>query len=455
MISKRRCEQIVDLIVSYAGDRARGVEVQINGADQSTARFANNEMTQHVSGSSVSVTVGIQLPGKTALFSGDDLSARGLRKLVDTGIEYAAQLPYDGSTLRLIKPSERTGDIEMQAALTAARFDPKLSEVDEKDRVKVARAIFDVARRYRMKAAGIYQTSEFVFATGNSEGVFRYATQTGVESSITMQSGTSSGWQKAFGPTLKSVDPVALAVRAAQIAARGRNPVYVRPGVWTVILEPSAVLDLIGFLWDDFSGTNHWDKTSCFARKVGKRALGKNITIRDDVYHPLQFGFAFDDEGMNREVVPLVENGVIRKPVKSRRAVKHLGGKPTGHGFGMPSGEGEAALNLVMDGGDATVDEMVASTERGLLMTRVWYVRDVDPNTKLLTGMTRDGTFLIENGKVVRGVKNMRFNQSVIEMLRNVVELGKPVLAAGEETFPAVVPAMKIDGFRFSSKTKG
>lgn len=451
MITRKRCEQIVNLVVAYAGNRVRGVEVQISGVDMATARFANSEMTQHVAGPSVSISIGVQLAGRTGTFSGDDLSARGLRRLVDQAIEYAKGLPYDGTTLKLIQPSEVTEE----NALEVARFDPKMAGVDEKARVKMVQAVFDVARRYRMKAAGIYETTQMFFCYGNSNGVFRYSEQTGVESSITMQSSTSSGWQKGYGPTLKSVDPVAIATRAAQIAARSRNPVYVRPGDWTVILEPSAVLDLMGFLWEDLGGTGHWDETSCFAGKVGKRVLGKNITIRDDVYHPLQIGFTFDDEGMNRKVVPLVENGVIRKPVKSRRSVKHLGGSPSGHGYGLPAGEGEAALNLVVDGGDSTLEQMIANTKRGLLMTRVWYVRDVDPNTKLLTGMTRDGTFLIENGKVVRGVKNMRFNQSVIQMLRNVVEIGQPVLAAGEETGPAVVPAMKVEGFRFSSKTKG
>jgi PmbA protein len=134
--------------------------------------------------------------------------------------------------------------------------------------------------------------------------------------------------------------------------------------------------------------------------------------------------------------------------------VKYLGGSPTGHGAAPSSAEGEFPMNIVVAGGDSSLEEMIASTQRGILLTRVWYVRDVDPNTKLLTGMTRDGTFLIENGKVTRGIKNLRFNQSVIDMLKNVVEIGQPVLAAGEETFPAVVPPMKIENFRFSSRTK-
>jgi predicted Zn-dependent protease len=250
------------------------------------------------------------------------------------------------------------------------------------------------------------------------------------------------------------VDPVALAEGAASRARKSRNPVYVRPGEYTVILEPSAVLDLVCFLYDDFTGTEHWYETSSFLKKIGKSVLGDNITITDDANHPLQTGFLFDDEGMNRKTVTIVKDGVLKTPVKSRRSVKYLGGSPTGHGAAPSAAEGEFPMNIVVAGGDSSLEEMIASTKRGILLTRVWYVRDVDPNTKLLTGMTRDGTFLVENGKVTRGIKNLRFNQSVIDMLKNVVEIGQPVLAAGEETFPAVVPPMKIEGFKFSSRTK-
>lgn len=454
MITRRQCKRIADFVIAQAGNRVRGVEVLINGVDDVTTRFANNELTDHVAGSSSSVTVGVQLPGRTACFTGDDLTRKGLARLVDSAIEYAGRLPYDGTTLALLKPSERT--VDTPATQEVSKFDAGLERLlrNERSRVNRVRAMFEVARRYRMKAAGVYAVSSSVFATANSNGIFRYGRQTDLEVSVTMAGRTASGWSKDVGTTARSVDHVALAEKAAQIALRSRNPIYVRPGEYTVILTPAAVLDLIGFLFEDLEGAGHWDGSSSFAGKIGKRILGRNITIHDDVFHPLQSGFGFDDEGLNRERVTLVQNGVIMNPVKSRRSVRELGGHATGHGVGPTSGESEGAVNIVMEGGDQSLEDLIASTKRGLLMTRVWYVRDVDPNTKLLTGMTRDGTFIIENGKVGRGVKNMRFNQGAIAMLKRAV-LGKPVLAAGEECFPAVVPPMKVENFRFSSRTRG
>jgi predicted Zn-dependent protease len=128
--------------------------------------------------------------------------------------------------------------------------------------------------------------------------------------------------------------------------------------------------------------------------------------------------------------------------------------KPTGHGFSLPNDMGEAPMNLVFSGGNSSVDEMVRSTERGILVTRLWYIRDVDPYEKVLTGMTRDGTFLVQNGRVAGGIRNFRFNQGLLEMLSNVEMMGVPVRAAGEESFEMVVPPMKVRNFNFSEVTK-
>jgi predicted Zn-dependent protease len=149
-----------------------------------------------------------------------------------------------------------------------------------------------------------------------------------------------------------------------------------------------------------------------------------------------------------------VDRGVPKNLVYSRTTAKKMKAKPTGHGLPLPNEYGEAPMNLVFSGGDKSVDDMVHSTERGILVTRVWYIREVDPYEKILTGMTRDGTFLIENGRIAAGIRNFRFNQSVIEMLSNVEMLGPAVRAAGEESFEMVVPAMKVGNFHFSEVTK-
>jgi predicted Zn-dependent protease len=450
MITEAKCKKIIDLAIAHAGDRMTDMQVTVFEQDQATSRFANNEMTQHVDTCTTMVTITVNARGRTATFTTDSTSTKAIKRAVDKAIETAAVLPHDSTTLRVLKPSHLTED----ATPKFSRYDPRIAALGPEDRLARVKSIVEVARRGRFSAAGIFATYLNSYAIGNSAGLFRFDQQTNVECSITMLSASSSGWQKGYGCNLDAVDPVALAQGAASRARKSRNPVYVRPGDYTVILEPSAVLDLICFLYDDFTGTEHWYETSSFCKKIGKSVLGKNITITDDANHELQTGFLFDDEGMNRKTVTIVENGKLKTPVKSRRSVKYLGGSPTGHGAAPSSAEGEFPMNIVVAGGDSSLEEMIASTQRGILLTRVWYVRDVDPNTKLLTGMTRDGTFLIENGKVTRGIKNLRFNQSVIDMLKNVVEIGQPVLAAGEETFPAVVPPMKIENFRFSSRTK-
>jgi predicted Zn-dependent protease len=221
-----------------------------------------------------------------------------------------------------------------------------------------------------------------------------------------------------------------------------------------VILEPAAVLDLVGFLFYDFAGTAVHDKRSCFTGRLGKKLMGDNITLWDDAFHPLQNGPPYDGEGMPRQRVLLVERGVPQNLVYSRATAKKMKAKPTGHGFSLPNEWGEAPFNLVFDGGTDSVEEMVGSTERGILVTRLWYIREVDPYEKVLTGMTRDGTFLVEGGSIVAGARNFRFNQSVLEMLRNVAALSPAVRSTGEESFEMVVPAMKVHGFRFSEVTK-
>jgi PmbA protein len=226
------------------------------------------------------------------------------------------------------------------------------------------------------------------------------------------------------------------------------------PGRYTVILEPSAVLDLVGFLFYDFAATALQDKRSCLNDRMGTQLFGKNITIYDDAYHPLQMGAPFDGEGMPRERVLLVDRGIPKNLVYARTTARAARKKPTGHGFTLPNEYGEAPMNLVFSGGDSSLEEMIASTDRGLLVTRLWYIREVDPYEKIMTGMTRDGLFLVEKGKVTSAVRNFRFNQSILEMLRNVELLGPAVRATGEEAFEMVIPAMKVRDFHLSEVTK-
>jgi predicted Zn-dependent protease len=223
---------------------------------------------------------------------------------------------------------------------------------------------------------------------------------------------------------------------------------------------------MCGFMFWDWGGQAILDERSFLNKRIGTQLFGNNITIYDDVYHPLQSGAPFDGEGVRREKVELVSNGVPKALVYARSTAEkmkkseHAGKvgpvKVTGHGLPLPNEIGEIPLNIVFSSpqNPQNIEQMVASTERGVLITRLWYIREVDPYEKILTGMTRDGTFYVEDGKVRHGIRNFRFNESLVEMLGNVEQMGQPVRASGEESFDMVVPPMKVRFFNFTEVTK-
>jgi predicted Zn-dependent protease len=333
-------------------------------------------------------------------------------------------------------------------------------------RAEAVKKIVGVAEKHKLVTAGIFSSGESIEGIFNSRGLSCWHTQTSSEISITMLAPDSSGWQKSNSPDVANLDALALAEIAAGKAAKSAAPREIPAGKYTVILEPAAVLDMTGFMFWDFGGLAILDQRSFLNNRVGTKLFGENIDITDDVAHPLQSGSPFDGEGVRRQRVPLIENGVVKQLVYARATAERLKKSeykdkvgpiaPTGHGFLLPNEMGEAPMNLVFapPKDPKTIDQMIASTERGVLVTRLWYIREVDPYEKILTGMTRDGTFYVENGKVQYGVRNFRFNQSLIHMLSNVEQMGTPVRASGEESFDMVVPPMKVREFNFTEVTK-
>ena len=196
------------------------------------------------------------------------------------------------------------------------------------------------------------------------------------------------------------------------------------------------------------------DQRSFLTDRMDQKLFGDNITILDDVYHSEQVGPPFDGEGVSRKAVSLVEKGVARQLAYSRQTAHAIGTEPTGHGFPLPNDMGEAPVNIVFAGDKHSLEAMIASTDRGILVTRLWYIREVDPYRKMLTGMTRDGTFYIENGQLRYGIKNFRFNESAIDLLNCVEMAGQPERASGEESEPMVVPPLKVSEFNFTEVTK-
>jgi PmbA protein len=420
-------------------------EVEIDATTDALTRFANNMIHQNVAEQTLSISVRTVVDGRTALVTTNKTDEESLRRAVSSAMSLARNEPKNLNLLPMLR---------QQKYQKVARFFAATAESTPQDRARAVKRVCQMADKTKQTAAGIFSSGSMQNVFANSRGLYAQHQQTRSEFSVTILEEHSSGWAKFNSPDIRNIDPDELAGRASRKAADSRKPREIPAGHYTTILEPPAVLDLLGFLFYDFAGTAVLDKRSCFTGRMGTKLFGENILLWDDVYHPLQTGEPFDGEGVPKQRVLLVDRGVPKNLVYSRATAKKMKAKPTGHGFSLPNDYGEAPMNLVFAGGDKSVDEMVRSTERGILVTRLWYIREVDPYEKILTGMTRDGTFLVENGRVAGGIRNFRFNQSILEMLSKVEMLGPAVRAAGEESFEMVVPAMKVRDFHFSEVTK-
>jgi predicted Zn-dependent protease len=446
LLPEQDLRRIIDTVLRLAKTTgADETEVHVDETADSLTRFANNAIHQNVAERGLNVSIRTVVDSRTARATTNRVDEDSLRAAIDASLSLAHSQPKDPHLLPM--PAK-------QRYRKVKRFMKDTAALTPEDRARAVRRACDLAIQNGQVAAGIFASGLQQSAMGNSRGLFAAYNEAHAEFSITMQETPAASWAKANAASVRDFDPQKLAQRASQKAHMAVDARELAPGRYTVILEPAAVLDLVGFLFYDFAATALQDKRSCLNKRMGKQLFGKNITIRDDAYHPLQLGAPFDGEGMPRQQILIVDRGVPKNLVYSRSSAKAAGKKPSGHGFALPNEYGEAPMNLVFAGGDSSLEKMLASTGRGLLVTRLWYIREVDPYEKVMTGMTRDGLFLVENGKVTTAVRNFRFNQSILEMLRNVELLGPAVRATGEEAFEMVVPAMKVREFHFSEVTK-
>lgn len=420
-------------------------EVMIDAAADSLTRFANNAIHQNVAERYLTVSVRTVFDGRTARATTNKTDPESLKQAVAASAALARQQPKNPDLLPMPGP---------QKYPRVQRYFERTAATTPGERARAVKRITEAAARRGQTAAGIFTTGAFHSVLANSRGLFAAHRQTRAEFSITLLEQDSSGWAKANAPDGARLSPHDLAENASWRALATRAPREVPPGRFTVVLEPAAVLDLLGFLFYDFAGTALLDQRSCLNGRLGKRIFGENISLWDDVTHPMQTGAPFDGEGLPRQKVALIDRGVPRNLVYARATAKKMRAKPTGHGMALPNEWGEAPMNLVWGGGATSLQDMIASTEYGVLVTRLWYIREVDPYEKILTGMTRDGTLLIDRGKIAGGIRNFRFNQSLLEMLANVEAVGPAVRAAGEESFEMVVPPMKVRDFHFTEVTR-
>jgi len=463
MLTESQCRKIIDFALACGQKLASkkkplAIEVSLTGTNVATSRFANNEMTQNQAPSANYLSVRVLKSGRQARLDSLDLSSAGIEAMVKSAVKACDLLEAEDDLLPLPTAAKKS-----QSTSAVDRYHPPTVKLTALDRAREIGKIIALAEAGKVSAAGVYSSGENFNAIGNSNGLFRYYRETSAECSITVTDDGATSWVKAQSPRYGEVDGALLAERAIAKAHLARHPQDLTPGRYTAILEPAAVLDLLTYLWWDFSGTSHVDKLSCLLEKVGEKVFGDNITIVDDVGSAMQCGCPFDGEGVTRQSINLVDKGVVSALVHSRQSAQrlrnstHAKTESTGHSLAQPSAMGEMPLNLVIEGGITSIEEMIQQVQgdqEAVLLTRVWYVREVDGATKLLTGMTRDGTFLVKDGAIVQPVRNLRFNVSLIDLLNNVIALGPSIRTAGVEGFPAIVPAMMVKNFNFTEGTR-
>ncbi|HET9251012.1 MAG TPA: TldD/PmbA family protein, partial [Candidatus Eisenbacteria bacterium] len=395
-------------------------------------------------------SVRVVIGKRTGRASGNDWSPEGIARLLRAAETAARHSPEIPDLLPLPGPQSYRS-VDADDALTA--------NIGPEDRAReVARAI-EVCTKAGVTAAGTFETGQGsigdygeigAFAIANTTGLFAYHMGTDAAFRISALDGMSSGWAARESHTASEIDGAALARRAADKAVRSREAVAWEPGHYTVVLEPAAVADLLQDMsWLSFGALPVQEGRSFLSGRIGTRVAGENITLRDDPYHPLHRGTPFDAEGIPTLPVTILEKGVAVSPVYDRPTAAREGRGSTGHSLPIPNTFGPVARSLVLEGEDRDLERLAEGVDRGLWVTRVWYTNVIDPKSATLTGMTRDGLFAIEGGKVTRAIRNFRFNQSVVEMLGQVEAMSRPELAGG-----VVCPGLRVRNFRMSSVTE-
>ena len=438
VLSRQQVQDIIERAVKLS--KADTISVNVGSNYTTNVRFAANQMSTSGGVTDGQINIQSSFGNKHAVVSINDASDESLRRAVAQSEALAKLSPEDPEAMPPLGP--QTYDS------VDAWFD-STANLSPGDRAKAALTALEPARKAGdLRAAGFIIVNAGSGGLGNNKGLFAYHRATNANYTLTVRStdGTGSGWAGAEHPDWNKLDFSALSSHAIEKARLSRNPVAIEPGRYTVILEPQAVGDLVQ-LFGNYAGARQADEgRSPFTKegggnKVGEKIVDNRVTIFSDPRDQQLLARPYDFEGMPLSRQVWIENGVLKQLAYSRFWAKKQGKTPTG-----------GATSIKMQGGTTSLEDMIKSTQRGVLVTRLWYLREVDPRTILYTGLTRDGTFLIENGKITKAIKNFRFNESPIFMLNNLDAIGPAVRLAGTEQGGAIVmPPIKIHDFNFTS----
>lgn len=458
MFGNEKLSQLVGKVLENSAEftKAQGVsaesEVTITAENVALTRFANNIIHQNVAHSNVSVMVRTVVEGLAGLATTNDLSDESLTAASERALTHARQLAVNQTA-----DPDFPGLAEPQPVEPVAAFDAATADLSPEQRARQVGILCSAAASNRLTAAGAYKSVAQELAIANSKGAFVYHAGTSADLQTVMSGDSGSGWAQSSNWRAAKIDAEAVAKEAIQTALRAQNPETVEPGPYTVILASYAVADILQSLnYYGMGAESVQEGSSWMSHRLGEQAMSPLISIWDDGRNLEGSPLPFDFETVPRQRVDIVSQGKVIGPVYDRYAAGKEGRESTGHALPptMRYFSGSLALNLFMAGGDQTVAEMIAGTKKGLFITRFWYTRVVHPRDCVITGMTRDGVTMIENGRLTRPVKNLRFTQSYIEALANVVAVSRqPKILFNDFAGAVSVPALKIKDFNFTGLT--
>jgi predicted Zn-dependent protease len=438
-LTRADAEALAQKVLSFStADEAR---VNINSGSEGNTRFAVNQVSTSGDAYDANITVTSAFGKKVASATTNRFDDEALRQVVQTSERLARLVPED---------PEYMGELTQQEYLPVEPFFERTANMSPEERARAVMQVAAPAQRQNLISTGFLTHFTGSNTVANKKGLFAYARATGISFTTTVRTpdGTGSGWAGGGENDVGLMNFAALGERAIRKAELSRNPRAVEPGEWTVILEPTAVANLVGLMMFSMNARNADEGRSFFSKqgggnKLGEKIIDERVTITTDPSDPRTAVNPFTGEGLPNRPMTWIENGTVANLVYNRFWAQRNNRQPTGF---------PAAYR--MTGGNASMEEMIRSTDRGLLVTRLWYIRPVDPRTILFTGLTRDGTFLIENGRITSAVKNLRWNESPIFLLNNIEMMGVPerVNAAEDGAGGAVmVPAIKARDFTFTS----
>jgi PmbA protein len=443
MLDREGREQLAQRVLAYSP--AEETEVVVWSDDAGLTRFTHNAVHQNVASQNVSVRIRAVTDHRVGIAVTNELSAQALEETARRAFELARFAPRDDAFPPFVHSP--------RAETPHGAFFAATAQTAPERRAHLVSQVFSVSETEALWAAGYVATSCTGVTVANSAGTLSSFEGTDASINVKQNAPNSTGFAQHVSHDIENINATHIAAVAGAKAQESHNPTAVEPGAWTVILEPPAFSEFLAYLTGHFSAQALDEGWSFLRGGLSKNYFSENVSIVDDYTHPLAIGMPFDFEGTPKARVPLVEAGVAGNVVTDAYWARKLNIPNTGHALMAPNPAGPQPGNVVVLPGTKTTADLIAQTERGLLVSRFWYIRTVDQRKAIITGMTRDGTFLIEGGKVTRGVRNMRFNQSILDALGNA-EFSCELARVGNYDFSMVVPTAKIQNFRFSSGTE-